>query len=129
MTGAGVTQSQAQKVVVREIGGFALVRELGQGGMGKVFLARQRSLDRLVALKVLQPGIASDEEFVQRFHREAKAAALFQHPNVVAVIDQGLDAPTSVHYIAFEFVDGGSLEDRLKQKGRLAEREALQIIR
>ena len=81
----------SERLVVREIGGFSLVRQLGQGGMGQVFLARQKSLDRLVALKVLQPALSKDEEFLARFHREARAAALFQHPNVAAVIDAGQD--------------------------------------
>ena len=75
------------------IGGFKIERELGQGGMGKVYVARQESLDRLVALKVLLPKFAEDAEFLARFQRESKAAALFQHPNVVAVIDAGKTPP------------------------------------
>ncbi|RMG12543.1 MAG: serine/threonine protein kinase, partial [Planctomycetota bacterium] len=119
----------SERLVVREVAGFSLVRALGAGGMGKVFLARQKSLDRLVALKVLQPKLASDQEFLSRFHREAKAAALFQHPNVAAVIDAGQDPRSGVHYIAFEFVDGGSLEDLLRKQPRLPEEQALFIAR
>ncbi|MGE0708310.1 MAG: protein kinase [Planctomycetota bacterium] len=116
------------KTVVRELGGFRLTRELGEGGMGKVFLARQTSLDRLIALKVLQPSLAADQEFLTRFLREARSAALFQHPNVVAVIDAGCDERFGVHYIAFEFVEGGSLEDLLDQRKLLPEEEALALI-
>lgn len=115
--------------VVRELAGFKLLKELGQGGMGKVFLARQTSLDRLVALKVLPPELNADLEFVQRFDREAKAAALFQHPHVVSVYDQGQDPVSGVRFIAFEYVDGGSLENLLRTRGALPEREALTIGR
>jgi serine/threonine-protein kinase len=125
--GATLTSERAR--VVKELSGFKLLKELGQGGMGKVFLARQTSLDRVVALKVLVPELAADAEFVGRFHREAKSAARFQHPNIVAVFDQGQDPSSGVHYIAFEFVDGGSLEELLERRVRLPEAEALTIVR
>jgi protein kinase-like protein len=117
------------KTVVRELGGFSLLRELGEGGMGKVFLARQKSLDRKVALKVLLPELAKDEEFRTRFLREAKAAALFSHSHIVSVVDAGVDEAFGVHYIAFEFVEGGSLEDLLQEQPRLDEDRALDLSR
>ena len=117
------------KTVVRELGGFSLLREIGEGGMGKVFLARQKSLDRKVALKVLLPELAKDEEFRTRFLREAKAAALFSHSHIVSVVDAGVDESFGVHYIAFEFVEGGSLEDLLQEQPRLEEDRALDLSR
>src|SRR5688500_7943422 len=124
MGASRVTEPTPPPKVVREVAGFKLIKELGQGGMGKVFLARQVTLDRHVALKILPPDLAADEEFVERFHREAKAAALFQHPHIVAVYDQGQDAGSRVNYIAFEYIDGGSLEDLVERKGKLTEQEA-----
>jgi len=116
--------------VVREVAGFELRRPLGEGGMGRVFLARQRSLERDVALKVLHPVLAGDVEFVTRFAREGRAAARFTHPNVVKVIDAGRDARNGVYFIAFELLSGGSLEERLEAAGgRLPEAEVLRVAR
>jgi hypothetical protein len=129
MGATGAKVSERQRVVVREVGGFKLLKELGEGGMGKVFLARQTSLDRLVAIKVLQPELSADREFIERFDREAVAAAAFQHPHVVQVFERGVDATSGVHYIAFEYVDGGSLEDLIKSRGRLEEAEVLPLAR
>ncbi|HBP18691.1 MAG TPA: serine/threonine protein kinase, partial [Planctomycetes bacterium] len=123
------SSSSSGKTVVRQVGGFKLVRPLGEGGMGKVFVARQEALDRVVALKVLKPELAEDPEFLTRFAREARSAALFQHPNVVSVIDSGVDERFGVNYIAFEFIDGGSLEDLLEKQERLHEEQALLIVR
>src|SRR5437016_963350 len=81
-----------QKVHVNEVAGFKLLGTLGEGGMGKVFKARQKSIDRLVALKVLTPKLSEDQSYVERFEREAKAAGKLSHPNIVAVIDRGEDA-------------------------------------
>ncbi|HZV01304.1 MAG TPA: serine/threonine-protein kinase, partial [Planctomycetota bacterium] len=115
---------------VKEVAGFELISRLGEGGMGQVFKARQRSIDRLVALKVLTPKLAEDKDYVERFEREAKAAGKLSHPNIVAVIDRGEDTtgPKAIRWIAFEFIDGSSLEGRIK-KGRLGEREATKIVR
>ncbi|HZU99226.1 MAG TPA: protein kinase [Planctomycetota bacterium] len=117
------------KLTLREIAGFELLKLLGEGGMGKVFKARQKSLDRLVALKVLSPQLAIDTEYVARFHREALAAAQLKHPNVVGVIEHGTDQVNGVHFIAFEFLDGMSVENILKAKKKFPEREALAIAR
>jgi serine/threonine protein kinase len=112
---------------VREVGGFELISRLGEGGMGQVFRARQKSLDRVVALKILTPKLAQNAEYVKRFELEAKAAAKLDHENIVRVIEQGEDA--GIRYIAFEFVDGSSLEALLKKRGKLPEQEALGIVR
>jgi eukaryotic-like serine/threonine-protein kinase len=95
---------------------------LGAGGMGRVFLARDRTLSREVALKVLDDRHAENPEFVERFRREAKAAASLSHPNIVSVYDAGEDDDTP--YIAMEHVPGGTLKDRLQDKGTLPPRVA-----
>ncbi|MEZ0229704.1 MAG: serine/threonine-protein kinase, partial [Planctomycetota bacterium] len=110
-----------------EIAGFEIVQSLGEGAMGKVFKARQKSLDRFVALKVLAPHLSKDEDFVRRFEREGKIAAKIEHPNVVRVIEQGHDQLTGYRYIAFEFIDGQTLQDALKNREKFPEREVLAI--
>ncbi len=112
-----------------EIAGFEIVQSLGEGSMGKVFKARQKSLDRFVALKVLAPHLSKDEDFVRRFDREGRIAAKIEHPNVVRVIEQGHDQLTGYRYIAFEFIDGQTLHDALKTRDRYPEREALGIAK
>ena len=113
---------------LREVAGFRVLRELGRGGAGAVYLAVQEALDREVALKILHRDMAEDDVYLQRFFREAKAAAIFAHPNVVAVHDAGDDKATGDYYIAFEYIDGGSLEDLL-QDGKLDEGRALEITK
>src|SRR5215218_938884 len=95
---------------------------LGAGGMGRVYLARDRSLSRDVALKVLDERHAENPEFVERFRREAKAAASLSHPNMVTVYDAGEDDETP--YIAMEHVPGGTLKNRLQERGVLPPRVA-----
>jgi len=108
------------------IGGFELLATLGKGGMGTVFKARQVSMDRVVALKVLPPNLAKNQDFVQRFLREARSAAKLNHPNIVQGIDVG--EADGVYYFAMEFVDGPTLKDLLKREGRLEEKKALNIV-
>jgi MFS family permease len=100
------------------IGGYRILRELGRGAMGAVYLARQLSLDRNVALKTIQAQWASHPTFVARFTREAYAAAQLTHHNVVQIYDLGLDRGT--HYFSMEFVRGESLDDTIKRTGPLA---------
>ncbi len=94
--------------------GFEVLEVLGQGGMGVVYKARQQSLNRLVALKLLISQLASSEEFVARFEREAKVIASVNHPNVVQVYDFGKD--DGLLYLVMEYVDGPTLEDVMKKK-------------
>jgi WD40 repeat protein/tRNA A-37 threonylcarbamoyl transferase component Bud32 len=96
-----------------QVPGFEIVTVLGRGGMGVVYKARQPALKRFVALKMMLPGGPANAEERQRFRREAEAAARLQHPNVVQVFEVGEAA--GVPYAALEFVDGGSLADRLRQ--------------
>ena len=106
-------------------GRYRLLGSLGSGGMADVWCAEDAMLDRRVALKFLHERFAQDEQFVERFRREASAAAGLQHPNVVGVFDRGTFDGS--HYIAMEYVEGASLND-LIERG-LSVSEALEIVR
>jgi serine/threonine-protein kinase len=99
-------------------GRYRVERRLGGGGMAEVFLARDTTLERLVAVKVLRERFADDEQFVARFHREARAAAALNHPNVVAIHDRGGTAGSS--YIVMEYVPGETLKELMQRAGRLS---------
>ncbi|MEW6073485.1 MAG: FHA domain-containing serine/threonine-protein kinase, partial [Planctomycetota bacterium] len=111
----------------RRLAGFRLDTLIGRGATGAVFLALQESLHRPVALKILSPRLAADRDFVRRFQTEARAAAALNHPNVVVVYDVGEEA--GQHYLAMEFMPGGTLEDRLASAGPLPWREVLDVLR
>ena len=96
---------------------YELHRRIARGGMADVFLARDSLLDRPVAVKVLFPEFATDPAFVQRFRREAQAAANLSHPNIVSVYDWGEEGGT--YYIVMEYVEGRSLAQTIKDEGRL----------
>jgi predicted Ser/Thr protein kinase len=98
---------------------------IGKGGMGAVYRARQPALDRIVALKILPPQVATGSNFVERFNREARALAKLNHPNIVAVYEFGQAGGLS--YFIMEFVDGVNLRE-LERAGKLSPREALQIV-
>ncbi|MDQ4128349.1 MAG: protein kinase, partial [Actinomycetota bacterium] len=97
----------------------------GSGGMADVFLAHDRILDRDVALKLLKDRYADDEDFVERFRREAKSAAALSSPFIVPVFDRG-ETEEGAYYIAMEYLPGGTLEDRIA-RGRLPPREAVEV--
>src|SRR2546430_1083086 len=99
-----------------------VIEMIGRGGMGAVYKARQKELDRLVALKILPPDIGDDRGFADRFVREAKALAKLNHPNIVTLYE--FDHADGLFYFMMEFVDGVNLR-QLLQAGRLAPREAL----
>ncbi len=109
------------------VGGFEVLEKIGVGGMGAVYRARQVSLDRMVALKVLPPKFAADETFVDRFVREARSAASLNHPNIIQGIDVG--SADGYHYFAMELVPGESLSERMKREGFVVEDDALKITR
>jgi serine/threonine protein kinase len=125
--GADTDRSGATRL--RQIGGFEIIRRIGQGGMGTVFQARQTSLDRIVALKVLPPSVAKNAAFIERFQREARASAKLNHPNIVQGIDVGRDEATGLWYFAMEYVDGPSLLQILREEKVLPEERALKIAR
>ncbi len=104
-----------------------VVRDLlGSGGMAEVYRARDEVLGRDVALKVLRGGCGGGEEFVGRFKREARSAAALSHPNIVPVYDQGR-SEDGTHYIAMECVTGGTLKERILERGPLPPGEAVGI--
>ncbi|HSP81164.1 MAG TPA: serine/threonine-protein kinase, partial [Myxococcaceae bacterium] len=105
-----------------ELPGLELVRVLGRGGMGEVWLARQRSLGRMVAVKVLPPRLAKDAEFVTRFEKEATALAALSHPNIIQIIDRGVAGEH--YYFVMEYVEGRSLRDVMRE---LSPPEALRV--
>jgi serine/threonine-protein kinase len=96
---------------------YELHRKLARGGMSNVYLARDLLLDRPVAVKVLFPEYAKEESFVERFRREAQAAANLNHPNIVAIYDWGQQANT--YFIVMEYVEGRSLSDIIRTEGPL----------
>ena len=94
---------------VQRLGDFELKKKLGKGGMGEVFLARQISLDRMVALKTLTKELARKGDFVARFEREARSMAKIDHPNVVKIY--AVDSYKGIHFAAIEYGDGLPRED------------------
>lgn len=121
-------QSRARQ---KKLGSFEVLEEIGQGGMGIVYLARQPDLDRPVVLKKMRRGLTVDPSAVERFQREARAAAAVHHQNVVAVYDAF--SLRGDHYIAEEYVDGPDLRSVLDEAKRLEPRVAaliaLEIVR
>jgi eukaryotic-like serine/threonine-protein kinase len=118
---------EADKKGGKTLGGYELISQLGRGGMGAVYKARQTSLDRLVALKILTPSLARNADFIKRFLREARSAGKLNHPNIVTGIDVG--EADGYFYFAMEFVDGESLGARLKRDGKLPPLEAVTLVR
>jgi len=100
---------------------------IGKGGMGAVYKARQRELDRIVALKILPPGIGEDAAFASRFAREARALAKLSHPNIVTLYEFGKAAGEGPYFFLMEYVDGVNLRQLLAAE-RVAPREALEIV-
>jgi eukaryotic-like serine/threonine-protein kinase len=96
-------------------GRYRIVRKLGAGGMANVYLAEDQELGRRVAIKILNERHANDEQFVERFRREAKNAAGLSHPNIVSIFDRGEAEGT--YYIAMEFLDGRSLKELISGRG------------
>jgi serine/threonine protein kinase len=109
-------------------GRYELGSRLGVGGMSTVRLARDRRLERSVAVKLLAEHLADDASFVSRFRREALAAARLVHPNIVQVFDFGLDQDTGRQYIVMEYVQGKSGAQLLRDQGKLPIAEALAIV-
>ncbi|MFY2559884.1 serine/threonine-protein kinase [Corallococcus terminator] len=109
-----------------ELPGFELLELLGRGGMGEVWLARQTSLGRTVAVKLLPPKLAKDPEFVARFEKEATALAALNHPNIVQIIDRGV-AGDEHYYFVMEFVEGRSLREAITA-GALSPQQSLRLM-
>jgi serine/threonine-protein kinase len=108
-------------------GRYRIVRKLGSGGMADVYLAEDEELGRRVAIKILNDRHANDEQFVERFRREAKNAAGLSHPNIVSIYDRGEAEGT--YYIAMEYLDGRSLKELVVARGPLPIGDAIQFTR
>ena len=106
---------------------YEIIRKIGDGGMAFVYEAKDRLLNRIVAVKVLRPEFVDDEEFLAKFKREAEAVANISHPNIVNVYDVGCDG--KVNYIVMEYVDGQNLKEIIKSEGTLDEYTALDITK
>jgi eukaryotic-like serine/threonine-protein kinase len=124
MTASG--DSLAVQTAPRAIGRYQLLEPLGRGGMGTVYRARQVQLEKLVAVKVLDPLIASGQAGVTRFLREARAAAKIRHPNVVEVFDVGFDEGAA--FLAMELLEGQDLAALLRTRQRLPLHEIVEIL-
>jgi len=112
---------------VEAIAGYKLVRMIGEGGMGQIYEARQLSLDRRVAIKVLPLEMVEDDSMVRRFEREAKQAARLSHNNIIPVYDFG--KIPGEYYMVMEYVDGYNLEEIIERKGRLSVGSSIGIVR
>jgi serine/threonine protein kinase len=109
-----------------EIPGYQILDRLGKGSMGAVYKARQTSVDRIVAVKILLDALAQNREFIKRFDREAKIAAKLSHNNVVNAIDAG--EVNGLHFFVMEYVEGTTIKDQLDKNEPFEEKHALRII-
>ena len=111
---------------MERIGHYKIVSELGRGGMGVVYKAHEESLNRFVAIKVLGEHLEEDDEYVQRFVREAQSAAALSHPNIVQIYSISEDQ--GHHYFAMEYVQGTSVQRMIQTRGKLTPPDAARLI-
>ena len=111
--------------VNRQLNQFSIVEHLGTGGMGAVYKALDRSLNRMVALKLLRKELSADENYIAKLEEEARITASINHPYVVKVFS--FDHDEGQYYIAMELVDKGSLDDLMQLQNRVAEMQVLQV--
>ena len=104
---------------------YAILDRVGGGGMAEVYRAHDQLLDRFVAIKILRAHFIDDDEFINRFKKEAQAAAKLSHPNIVNIYDVGRFE--DVHYIVMEFVSGETLKGKLQREGALSVKASLNI--
>ena len=108
------------------LGNYVLMEKIGEGGMGQVFKARHRRMDRIVAVKLLPAPMTRDKAAIARFEREVKAAAKLRHPNIVAADDA--DCANGVHFLVMEFVEGSDLTALVKKNGPLPVDDAVNYV-
>lgn len=116
-----------QGKMTRLLGNYEILEELGRGGMGSTYKARQISMDRIVALKILARELCKDTEYVQRFEREARMAAKLNHENVATAFEVGCVGDK--YFLSMEYVEGATLDQLLSRKERFSEQEALRIVK
>lgn len=121
-----ITSKLAKLSASDRIRGYKIQKLLGQGSMGTVYMARQLSLDRIVAVKILAPFLQKNPKFISRFIREAKVLARLNHSNIVQCIDVGNSDGT--YYMAMEYCDGPTVLEILRRGGRMDEDRATRII-
>jgi eukaryotic-like serine/threonine-protein kinase len=129
-----ITRTQVERIrpqmdeqgAMQQIPGYQILSKLGAGAMATVYKARQLSLDRIVAIKVLPKRMSENREFVDRFYKEGKAAARLNHPNIVGAVDVG--EANGFHYFVMEYVEGQTVYDKLEHGERYEEKEALKLV-
>ncbi len=129
-----LTKNQSQRLLKEmgetnkkfEIPGYTILERLGKGSMGMVFKARQTSVDRIVAVKILLDALAQNKEFIKRFDREAKIAAKLAHNNIVNAIDAG--EVDGHHFFVMEYVEGSTIKDALDKDKVIEEKTSLRIV-
>lgn len=104
---------------------YELLERIGDGGMASVYRAHDQLLDRYVAVKILHPQFANDEEFIIRFKKEAQGAAKLSHINIVNIYDVG--EWQEKHFIVMEYVEGETLKNKIQTEGKLSIRDTLNI--
>jgi serine/threonine-protein kinase len=114
------------ELIGQTLGDYTILRRLGRGGMAEVFLAKQNSLERNVALKILKPELAHDDSYVKRFHREARSAAALVHSNIVQIFEVG--QIQGLHFIAQEYVPGRNLKQHLDRFGAVEPIMAMNLL-
>lgn len=115
-----------EQSTTQQIPGYQILSRLGAGAMATVYKAKQLSLDRIVAIKVLPNRMSSNKEFVERFYKEGRAAAKLNHPNIVGAVDVG--EANGYHYFVMEYVEGATVFDKLEKGERYSEAEAINIV-
>lgn len=108
-------------LIGQTIGKYKIIKALGRGGMAEVYQAYQENLDRIVAIKIMHAFLATEQDFLKRFQREAKAMAALRHPNIVSIHDFDVYG-NNVYYLVMEYVGGGSLKARLQELSERQER-------
>src|SRR5437773_966215 len=110
----------------QQIPGYELLEKLGLGSMGTVYKARQLSMDRLVAIKMIHPRLTTKQDLLTRLDREARLAAKLSHNNIVQAIDVGIAG--ALHYFVMEYIEGTTIKHELEAGKVYGEREALEIV-
>ncbi|NJN67570.1 MAG: protein kinase [Chloroflexaceae bacterium] len=114
-------------LIGQTLGHFEILSELGRGGMGVVYQARQLNLNRIAAVKVLLPELTHDANYVARFHREAQNAARLEHPSIIPIYEVG-QAGTDLHYIAMRYIKGETLRDVMLREQVMSVHRAIELL-